>query len=57
MKVETFKGTQKMIIRRPVKQTIKRGSIYKNKSRHAIYEIDRTVKSIISKPEWCFTLF
>jgi hypothetical protein len=46
-----------MIIRRPVKQTIKRGSIYKNKSRHAIYEIDRTVKSIISKPEWCFTLF
>jgi len=49
-------GTQKMIIKRPLKQTIKQRSICKNKSRHAIDEINRSVKSIVPKTEWSFTL-
>ena len=56
-KAETSKSMQKMIIRKPLKQTIKRRSIFKNKTRHAIYEINQIVESIIPKPEWCFTLF
>jgi hypothetical protein len=56
MKAETPKSTQKVIIRRPLKQTIKQRSMGKNRSRHAIYKINRGFKSIISKPEWCFTL-
>jgi len=55
-KIETSKSTQKMIIRRPLKQTIKWGSIIKNKSRHAINEINRSVKRIIPKTKWSFTL-
>ena len=46
----------KMIIRRPLKQTIKQRSMCKNKSKHAIYKINKGFKSIIPKPEWCFTL-
>jgi hypothetical protein len=55
-KTETSKSTQKMISRRPLKQTIKWRLICKNKSRHAIDEINRSVKSIIPKAEWSFTL-
>jgi hypothetical protein len=45
-----------MIIIRPLKQTIKWRSICKNRSRHAIYKINQGFKSVILKPEWCFTL-
>jgi len=39
-KAETSKGTQKMIIWRPLKQIIKRRFFYEDKSRHAIDKIN-----------------
>jgi len=39
----------KMIIRRPLKQKIKWGSIFKDKNRHVIYKMNKGFRSIIPK--------